>query len=55
MLQALVVSPLEPDLGPLVSSETRIVLLYCTREEARTILAAAAKLKLNGKPLRSVR
>ncbi|KAK3915187.1 Glutamate receptor ionotropic, NMDA 2B [Frankliniella fusca] len=48
LLQALVVSPHEPDLGPLVSSETRIVLLYCTREEAKAILAAAAKLRLNG-------
>ncbi|XP_052122549.1 glutamate receptor ionotropic, NMDA 2C-like [Frankliniella occidentalis] len=48
LLQALVVSPHEPDLGPLVSSETRIVLLYCTREEAKTILGAAAKLRLNG-------
>ena len=32
----------------MVGSEVRIVLLYCTREEARSILKAAGQLGLTG-------
>ena len=35
-------------LEPLVGSEARIVLLYSTREEARSILKAAGQLGLTG-------
>ncbi len=38
----------EKDLLPLVGSEARILLLYCTRDEAAGILQDAAKLGLTG-------
>ncbi|OXA60817.1 Glutamate receptor ionotropic, NMDA 2B [Folsomia candida] len=38
----------ENDLASLVGSEIRIVLLYCSREEAKTILQIANKLGLTG-------
>jgi ionotropic glutamate receptor NMDA 2B len=38
----------EKDVASLVGSEIRIVLLYCSREEARMILQAANKLGLTG-------
>jgi hypothetical protein len=37
------------DLSQLANTEARIILLYCTREEARQILAEATRLKLTGK------
>ncbi|XP_071449894.1 glutamate receptor ionotropic, NMDA 2B isoform X2 [Hetaerina americana] len=36
------------DLSELVNSESRVVLLYCTRDEALRILAAAADYKITG-------
>lgn len=36
------------DLVELVDSEARVMLLYCTREEAMHILHAARDLKLTG-------
>lgn len=36
------------DLVELVDSEARVMLLYCTREEAIEILSRAADLKLTG-------
>ncbi|XP_033610678.1 glutamate receptor ionotropic, NMDA 2B isoform X2 [Cryptotermes secundus] len=36
------------DLSQLANTETRIILLYSTREEAREILAEATRLKLTG-------
>lgn len=38
------------DLMELVNSEARIMLLYCTKEEAKTILEKAKELKLTGLP-----
>lgn len=38
----------ENDLAALVGSEIRILLLYCSREEARMILQIANKLGLTG-------
>lgn len=38
----------EKDLMTLVGSEARILLLYCTKEEARVILEVANKLGLTG-------
>ena len=38
----------EKDLQYLVGSEARILLLYCTREEAKTIFGYATKLGLTG-------
>ena len=35
------------DVSRIPKSEVRIILLYCTKEEARTILANGAKLGLN--------
>ena len=35
------------DVTRIPKSEVRIILLYCTKEEARTILANGAKLGLN--------
>nr|XP_053627489.1 glutamate receptor ionotropic, NMDA 2B-like [Cherax quadricarinatus] len=42
------VGNVESDLLQLVSSEARILFLYCTRSEAASILAKAAKLGLTG-------
>lgn len=39
------------DLMELVNSEARIMLLYCTADEASRILAAAEELKITGKLL----
>lgn len=36
------------DLAALVDSEARVMLLYCTREEAIDILTAASDLHLTG-------
>ena len=36
------------DLSQLANTEARIILLYCTREEARHILSEATRLKLTG-------
>lgn len=38
----------EKDLQQLVGTEARIILLYCTREEAKTIFQFASKLGLTG-------
>lgn len=36
------------DLLELVNSEARVMLLYCTKEEAVDILASAEELKITG-------
>jgi ionotropic glutamate receptor NMDA 2B len=44
----MVLGETEKDLGSLVGSESRILLLYCSKEEARNILQTANKLGLTG-------
>ncbi len=39
------------DLMELVNSEARVMLLYCTKEEAVDILASAEELKITGKSI----
>jgi hypothetical protein len=36
------------DLSELAKTEARVILLYCTREEAREILAEATRIRLTG-------